>query len=825
VTASGAIPAFLLMAADAPSRWGVPLGALSSTVFAFGVMDLLGTFAESGAPRATLVAARDLAGPSACASVCALLVIVSLWCAVHAAVSQAVAGGVLAVSFVALVASLFTLGVSAGLLRRGPHGCHRPLLRRHGFWLFVAMALLYLPSLGAGSLVDPWETHYGEVAREVLARDDWISLWWSWEGFFYSKPVLGIWMQSIAMAALGVGIAPDQMLRGLAGRLAHPEWAVRAPFALFAMVGNYLVYKGVGRWIGRRGGFLGGLVLATSPHWFFVAHQSMTDMPFVGSLSAAIGLVMLAVREEDSTLAASHEVTFGRRALRLNLWHLVWGAILVCILPQILYLASRNIELVLHAPGPHGFRPHLDEVRAGSGLGNCHQPGDPVCTAHAPSAHVEPWMQALVWTGLLAGLLVLCRRERRRKRLLYLGAWFFAALATMAKGPAGFVIPAACVLVWFCATRRWSELARTCTGCGALIIALVVGPWFVAELVRHGAAFSDELIFRDMYNRAFDHVHDTNAGTDTSFVYYAQQLGYGLFPWTALAPIAFFGWPSHRPRGELEDARALLLLWFILVFALFAMMGTKFHHYILPAVPPAAMLTGAAIDAFLADNGGDGHRSAALGAAALSGALLVGLVARDLVSSGPDGHVFGPARLMGLFTYRYDRPWPPSLDLRAPIAATAWGAAAFSVALSVPWTRRVAAGGWVALAMAWSGWALDVYLPKASMHWGQRAVMEAYYEHRAGPEERIVAYQMNWKGENFYTGNRIPQFGTPTVPPGTPSLASWVREQRNGGTTVLYFVTEHNRAAGLQNEIQAKTIREVTTREDSNQFVLLRAEL
>jgi 4-amino-4-deoxy-L-arabinose transferase-like glycosyltransferase len=822
VMVAGGFAGFLLMAHDGQLRFGVPMGALLMAACACGAMEVLGTFDDDRACCAQ-VAARDLARPAARTALCAAACVFSLWGAVHAVLPQAIAGGLLAASAIGLVASLFALGVALGPLRFDEDGRPRALVLRHGFWLFVVMALLDLPALGVGSLTDPWETHYGEVAREVLARDDWISLWWSWEGFFYSKPVLGIWMQSISMATLGVHVAPDRMLEGVAGRLAHPEWAVRAPFALFAMVGDYLLYKGVARWCGRRAGLLGAIALATSPHWFFIAHQSMTDMPFVAALSGAIGLVMLAVREPDTRLAASYEVTCGRLAVRLNLWHLVFGAVFVCVFAQILYLVSRNVELVLHASGPHGFRPHLDEVHAGSGLGNCDQPGNPACSIRPATGRFEPWMQALVWTGLLAVLAAACRRERRSKRLLYLGAWLLAALATMAKGPGGIAIPAACVLVWLSTTRRWRELLHTCTGAGALIVALVVGPWFVAEFVRHGSAFTDELIFHDMYSRAFEKVHDTNAGSDTSFVYYVQQLGYGLFPWTALAPVGLFA-PLRKP-DRADDARALLLLWWVVSFALFASMGTKFHHYILPAVPPAAILAGIALDTFFAKHGeADPHARAMLGVVAISGALVVALVARDLVAKTPDGRLDGPAHFMWLFTYRYDRPWPPSLHLRAPIVATAALAAALLVALAVPRARPIAAWAWVALAIGWAAWALDVYLPKASLHWGQRSVMDAYYTHRAGPQEPIVAYQMNWKGENFYTSNRIPQFGTPTTPPGTPALASWVREQRGKGTRVMYFVTEEPRVGGLKGEIQPKELHEVTTREDNNQFVLVRAE-
>jgi 4-amino-4-deoxy-L-arabinose transferase-like glycosyltransferase len=819
----GGVVTFLLAADDARLRFGVPLGALATIACAVGLMDMLGSFEVTSADEA-FVAARDLARPLARVALSACVAVLSLWAAVHAVLPEIVAGAILAASSVGLIASVFAAGVVLGPLRLDEDGRDRPLLRRHGFWLLAAMALLYFPALGIGSLTDPWETHYGEVAREVLARDDWISLWWSWQGFFFSKPVLGIWLQSLMMGTLGVHVEPDAMLTGVAGRLAHPEWAVRFPFALFAIGGVYLLYKGASRWLGRRAAFLGALALATAPQWFLVAHQSMTDMPYVAALTGAMGLVMLAAREDDVTLAKGWNVRLGERTIRLDAWHLVMGAVLVTVLPQILYLLSRNVELVLHGSGPHGFRLHLDEVFVGSGLGNCGQPGDPACGSHGPAMHLEPWLQALGWSALLASFVALCARERRVKRLLYLGAWFLAALSTMEKGPAGVAIPGACVFAWLCVSKRWVEFTRAELAAGLLMVVLVVMPWFVAFFVRNGTEFTDELIFHDMFNRTFEHVHDTNGGADTSLAYYVGQLGYALFPWTALAPVGLFVW---QRRGTTErDAITLLVLWFLVSFALFSAMGTKFHHYILPAVPPAAMLAGIGLDALLgAREERDRHARVMLAAASLAGALVLGLLARDFVVDAQTGATDGAARFMQLFTYRYDRGWPAALSMHTPFVLAASAGAAVLVALAVPRTRRYAAAGWLALALVWSVWGLDVYLPRASYFWGQRAVIGAYYTHRASASEPIVAYLMNWKGESFYTGNRIPQFGTPTVPAGTPAFSKWIEEERRKGLEVAYFVTERHSIGGLRNEIKPKEMHEVTSRDDCEQFVLLRAQL
>jgi hypothetical protein len=51
---------------------------------------------------------------------------------------------------------------------------------------------------------------------------------------------------------------------------------------------------------------------------------------------------------------------------------------------------------------------------------------------------------------------------------------------------------------------------------------------------------------------------------------------------------------------------------------------------------------------------------------------------------------------------------------------------------------------YLALAFVWALWGLDVYMMKTSPHWGQHEVIEAYYANRVGPNEPLVAYQMNW---------------------------------------------------------------------------------
>jgi len=933
--AVGCLGAFLLMARHGQLRSGVPVGAAFVAIAAWGLMDLLGTFDEPDervSSRTTLRSLAPALGAFAGASVlfCGLLAdaTAGVW------LPQPAWGVLITLAFIAAVASLFELGRQLGVWAVDEDGAPRSLWKRHGFWVVVASAVLLLPFMGSYALWDPWETHYGEVAREMLARDDWISLWWAQDGWFWSKPVADMWMQAIAMASLGVHYMPDKMLIGSGTRpIMHPEWAVRAPVVLLTILALYLLYKGVAQTFGRRAALLGSLVLATMPHWYFIAHQTMTDMPFVAAMTACIGLVLIGLHTAEDRETRAYEVKVGTLRLRLSGWHLVLGAILVCALPQILYLLSRNLEFQWRS-GAYGFRWHYDEFRSGSGGGNCGLPGNEDCRAQTPasiphSASVnpttfaaslwrivgafEPGVQALLWAVLLGSLLYMSWGERRLRRLYYLAAWFFAALSTLAKGPAGFGLPVLVTFLYLAASRpaedfftRVQRIVRELTQFEILsgllfIIPIVALPWYVAMYVRHGSPFTDRLIFHDMFNRAFHHVHDTNEGDDTSFRFYVWQLGYALFPWSGLAPFGLLWWlRGGRPKQDSDraDTCMALCLWFVLAFALFSFMGTKFHHYVLPAIPPIAMLIGLALDDMIGrralskpgsivpylagiaggvalavmgiartqpgslfgskpdgrladpsvlmgvvtaaagialavlfvklfgskeagDPGKDeSNESLMLGAGAVAAALLLVLVSRDLVIKVENADQPGAIRLLHLFTYNYRRPWPDSLDFSAALTGLGVVAVAISLALAVQKLRAHAVVAMCAFALVSAAWGLDVYMTKTAPHWGQHEVIAAYYADRASSDELLVAYQMNWKGENFYTGNHVPAF----VSTGS-TFTSWLKQKREQGVRVMYFITEHGRIGGLKSEVAARAYREVTDKTLCNKFVLVRAEL
>jgi len=151
-------------------------------------------------------------------------------------------------------------------------------------------ALLFLPFLGAPGLFDPWETHYAEVARQMLVRGDWVHPYWQ-NAYFFSKPPLIMWLMLPGLWASGAQQAGATMPAGV-------EWLVRAPFAALAVGGVAFLSFALARLTSRRVGLVFGAVLSTMSLYGLLARQAMTDMPFVVLVSAAVACAMLARRSE-----------------------------------------------------------------------------------------------------------------------------------------------------------------------------------------------------------------------------------------------------------------------------------------------------------------------------------------------------------------------------------------------------------------------------------------------------------------------------------------------------------------------------------------------
>ena len=76
------------------------------------------------------------------------------------------------------------------------------------------------------------------------------------------------------------------------------------------------------------------------------------------------------------------------------------------------------------------------------------------------------------------------------------------------------------------------------------------------------------------------------------------------------------------------------------------------------------------------------------------------------------------------------------------------------------------------------------------------ALIEEYYAKRKSPAERLVAFQMNWKGENLYTGNRV----VVHVSTKNKNFEKWIDKHRGERH---FFITEYKRFKKMSRRADA----------------------
>jgi 4-amino-4-deoxy-L-arabinose transferase-like glycosyltransferase len=173
--------------------------------------------------------------------------------------------------------------------------------------------------------------------------------------------------------------------------------------------------------------------------------------------------------------------------------------------------------------------------------------------------------------------------ETRQKRYLC-GFYVFMALATLAKGPvapflAGLIIAAFALL-----RREWRMIVQTLWIPGILLYLAVSLPWFVL-VQRANPQFVHVFIFEHNLER-----YSTNMFRHRQpFWYFGPVLLAGLLPWVVFALAAFVRAVREYKTSSFE---MFFALWAALPVIFFSFSQSKLPGYILPAIPPFAILLG-----------------------------------------------------------------------------------------------------------------------------------------------------------------------------------------------------------------------------------------
>lgn len=179
--------------------------------------------------------------------------------------------------------------------------------------------------------------------------------------------------------------------------------------------------------------------------------------------------------------------------------------------------------------------------------------------------------------------------EREDFRHAWLDVLMFAAMgvATITKGPVGFLLPLLSILVYAALGGRVRELRRLHWALGVAVFLAAALPWFIAVSIRH-PEFPRYALWQESLVR-FTAGHVRRGG---GIFYYLPVFLAGFFPWSLF--IVFAGAARLRAwralRMEKNRATLFLLSWVLLIFVFFTISHSKLPGYFLPATIPLSIL-------------------------------------------------------------------------------------------------------------------------------------------------------------------------------------------------------------------------------------------
>jgi 4-amino-4-deoxy-L-arabinose transferase-like glycosyltransferase len=184
--------------------------------------------------------------------------------------------------------------------------------------------------------------------------------------------------------------------------------------------------------------------------------------------------------------------------------------------------------------------------------------------------------------------------------------WFYAgmAIATLTKGPVGFIVPLITMVLYLSFTRRWRQYWREgypLLGTGLFLLLTL--PWYGTMLAIHGSNYvtiaKAQTVGRFMAPME---------GHGFGLFFYIPVLLLGFFPWSALLPRSMYdclkawwaarkiGMPALEPvspddiEAKPNELELFATLWIIGSFVFFTLSSTRLQHYIAPLFPAAALL-------------------------------------------------------------------------------------------------------------------------------------------------------------------------------------------------------------------------------------------
>lgn len=221
------------------------------------------------------------------------------------------------------------------------------------------------------------------------------------------------------------------------------------------------------------------------------------------------------------------------------------------------------------------------------------------------------------------------------------------ALAVLAKGLIGLVLPGAVLVLYTFAARDWRIWQRLHLVKGTLLFFAIAAPWFILVALRNPEQ-PHFFFIHEHFERFLLKTHHREG----AWYYFFGMLIPGIIPWLGLLPQSLAA--SLRRAPGVFQPRLMLLIWAVFIFFFFSYSSSKLPGYILPIFPALALLVALHLETA-------SRLSRMVGAGLIAVIGLAGLAATPFISRIATRH---PAEVAQLHAYQ---PWVVGAALAAAI--------------------------------------------------------------------------------------------------------------------------------------------------------------
>jgi 4-amino-4-deoxy-L-arabinose transferase-like glycosyltransferase len=160
------------------------------------------------------------------------------------------------------------------------------------------------------------------------------------------------------------------------------------------------------------------------------------------------------------------------------------------------------------------------------------------------------------------------------------------ALSVLAKGPAAVILATGAIGIWALATSHWRTALRLAQPLAIAAFCVIALPWYIV-CQRRNPDFFHAFIFQHNFERYLTPVFQHKQ----PFWFFGPMLLLALLPWTALLiPVGQEALHLQRENSWRDSPGFFVACWAIFPVIFFSFSQSKLPGYILPAIPPLALL-------------------------------------------------------------------------------------------------------------------------------------------------------------------------------------------------------------------------------------------